>query len=62
LAAAAGGVEADDGEIEMLERSLLAREMAAGLDRSTEPGVQTFNRVCIRYDICDVSARCPLEF
>src|SRR5919198_2563641 len=36
LSAAAGGVEADDGEVEVLQRGLLVREVPAGLDRSAD--------------------------
>ena len=45
LAAAAGGVEADDDEVEVLEGGLLGGEVAAGLDRAAEPGVQRLDRV-----------------
>src|SRR5690349_4988670 len=45
LPAAAGGVEADDDEVEVLEGGLLGGEVAAGLDRAAEPGVQRLDRV-----------------
>jgi hypothetical protein len=40
LAAASGGVEADDREVEVLEGGLLGWEVALGLDRPAEPGVE----------------------
>ena len=45
LPSAAGGVQADDDEVEVLEGGLLGGEVAAGLDRAAEPGVQRLDRV-----------------
>src|ERR1035438_4967864 len=45
LPSSSGGVEADDDEVEVLEGGLLGREVAAGLDRAAEPGVQRLDRV-----------------
>src|SRR5919197_1455859 len=50
LSAAAGGVEADHGEVEVLQRGLLGGEVAAGLDRAAEPGVERLDRVGNRYE------------
>src|SRR5581483_8045962 len=45
LPSAAGGVEADDDEVKVLEGGLLGGEVAAGLDRAAEPGVEALDRV-----------------
>src|SRR6266581_2748447 len=36
----AGGVQADDGQIQVLERGLLVGEVPVGLDRAAEPRVE----------------------
>jgi len=45
LSAAAGGVEADDDQVEVFEGGLFGGEVAAGLDRAAEPGVQALDGV-----------------
>src|SRR5258707_9758504 len=45
LPAASGGVEADDGQVQHFQRCLFVREMAAGVDRAAEPGVERLDRV-----------------
>jgi hypothetical protein len=45
LPSSAGGVKADDGEVEVLEGSLLGGEVTAGLYRAAEPGVQALDGV-----------------
>src|SRR6266516_6118904 len=40
-----GGVQADDGQIQVLEGGLLVGEVAAGLDRAAEAGVEAFDGV-----------------
>src|SRR3954471_6429710 len=45
LAAAAGGVEAADRQVDALERGLLGREVAAGAHRAAQPGVHALDRV-----------------
>src|ERR1700722_18796070 len=45
LPPAAGGIQADDDEGEVLEGGLLGREVAAGLARAAEPAGQRLDRV-----------------
>jgi len=45
LPAPAGGVQADDDEVEVLEGGLLDGEVAAGIDRAAEPDVEALDRV-----------------
>jgi hypothetical protein len=45
LPAAAGGVEADDDQVEVFESGLFGREVAAGLDRAAEPGVEALDGI-----------------
>src|SRR4051812_43270972 len=50
----AGGVEAGDGKVQHFQRGLLGGEMAAGVDRAAEPGVQALNRVGAADDPADL--------
>src|SRR5947209_19111630 len=45
LPASSGGVQAEDDEVEVLEGGLLGGEVAAGLDRAAEPGIEALDRV-----------------
>src|SRR6202035_4070951 len=45
-----GGVEADDGEVEVLEGGLLGGEVAAGFDRAADPRVEGLDRVGLADD------------
>ena len=44
-AATAGGVQADDGQVQVLERGLLVGEVPTGLDRAAEAGIQRLDGV-----------------
>ena len=57
LAASPGGVQAHDCHIDTLERGGLGREMAAGLDRFTDSGVDALDSVRIWYEIFGCPAR-----
>src|SRR2546421_7538516 len=46
----AGGVEAADGQVQHLQRRLLGGEMASGVDRAAEPGVERLDGVGTRYE------------
>ena len=48
--ALAGRVEAADGQVQHFQRGLFVGEMAAGVDRSTESGVEALDRVGTRYE------------
>src|SRR6266852_6251181 len=46
LPAAAGGVQAHDRQVQALQGGLLGREVAAGVHRPPQPGINGFDRVC----------------
>src|SRR5438552_4543057 len=54
----AGGVEAADGQVQHLQRRLLGGEMASGVDRAAEPGVERLDGVGTRYEVRRRSAWC----
>src|SRR5207244_7601443 len=62
--ALAGGVEAGDGQVQDLQGGLVGGEVPAGVDRTTEPGVETLDRVGGTHDLADLDVegeeRCEL--
>ena len=50
----AGGVEAAYGQVQHLQRRLLGGEMASGVDRAAEPGVERLDGVGAADDSADL--------
>ena len=48
--ALAGGVEAGDGQVQDFQGGLFGWEVAAGVDRAAEPGVEALDGVGNRYE------------